>query len=395
VTVAAPAPAGSVSPASVTTTVENLSAADHMTRASVPQPPQNRAQYRSPCRPRSERCTRGPARGAPGAYPHPAMTGASDHDVERAAAILRDGGLVAFPTETVYGLGAAARDPQALARLYAVKGRPPDHPVIVHLASTDDLGAWAAEVPPAAHALAAGFWPGPLTIVLRRAPGVLDAVTGGRDTVGLRVPGQPLALALLRAFGDGIAAPSANRFGAVSPTTADHVRASLRDDVDLVLDGGPCTVGVESTIVDLSDPELPRLLRSGGIGVEEIAGVLGAVPPADTGPSRAPGMLTAHYAPRARVEVCADGRALAARAHELREPAGVIAPGDIEIELPAGAALLGSPPDAGAYAHDLYALLREADARGLQVVLAIPPDPAGVGLAVRDRLARAAAAAGY
>ena len=148
---------------------------------------------------------------------------------------------MAFPTETVYGLGAAARDPEAVARLYAVKGRPADHPVIVHVASADDLDDWAAEVPPAAHALASRFWPGPLTLVLRRGPGVPDAITGGRETIGLRVPGQPLALALLRAFDDGIAAPSANRFGAVSPTTAAHVRASLGDDVDLILDGGPCT----------------------------------------------------------------------------------------------------------------------------------------------------------
>lgn len=320
------------------------------------------------------------------------MTGPRDHDIARAAAILRAGGLVAFPTETVYGLGADARDPAALARLYAAKGRPADHPVIVHLASAFELGAWAAEVPPAALALAARFWPGPLTIVLRRAPGVPDAVTGGRDTVGLRVPDQPVAIALLEAFGDGIAAPSANRFGAVSPTTAEHVRASLGDTVDLVLDGGPCAVGVESTIVDLSDPALPRLLRSGGVGVEELTATLGAAPAADTGPARAPGMLAAHYAPHARVELCADGPALVARARELPGPTGVIAPAGLALDLPGGVVTLARPADAGAYAHTLYALLREADARDLAVVLAVPPDPAGLGLAVRDRLTRAAAA---
>lgn len=319
------------------------------------------------------------------------MPEASDPDVERAAAVLRGGGLVAFPTETVYGLGAAARDPAALARLYAVKGRPADHPVIVHLASADDLGAWAADVPAAAHALAERFWPGPLTIVLRRAPGVPDAVTGGRETVGLRVPDQPLALALLRAFGDGIAAPSANRFGAVSPTTAAHVRESLGDAVDLVLDGGPCTVGVESTIVDLTDAGTPRLLRSGGVTAEALAQVLGALPQPDRGPARAPGMLASHYAPNARVELLADGAALAARAAQLGGRVGVIAPAAIGPP-PPDAVTLGRPEDAGTYARDLYAMLRAADEQDLAVVLAIPPDPAGIGLAVLDRLTRAAAA---
>lgn len=314
--------------------------------------------------------------------------------VARAARVLREGGLVAFPTETVYGLGASARDERALARLYAVKGRPGDHPVIVHLASAADVDAWATGVPPAARALAARFWPGPLTLVLRRAPGVPDAVTGGRDTVGLRVPDQPLALELLRAFGDGIAAPSANRFGAVSPTTAAHVRDGLGDDVDVVLDGGPCEVGVESTIVDLSDPDEPRLLRAGAISADELASVLGSVPRADGGPARAPGMLAAHYAPRARVELCADGAELAARAAQLdRARTGVIAPAQIGAELPAGVTVLARPADAEDYARDLYALLREADRRGLETVLAVPPEPGGIGLAVRDRLTRAAAAA--
>jgi L-threonylcarbamoyladenylate synthase len=264
--------------------------------------------------------------------------------------------------------------------------------VIVHLASAADLGAWAAEVPSAARALAERFWPGPLTLVLRRAPGVPEAVTGGRDTVGLRVPDQPLALELLRAFGDGVAAPSANRFGAVSPTTAAHVREGLGDDVDVVLDGGPCAVGVESTIVDLSDPAEPRLLRTGAISADELARVIGTVPRADTGPARAPGMLAAHYAPRARVELCADAASLAARAAQLdRVRTGVIAPASGG-EPPAGVVVLGRPAGAEQYARSLYALLREADERGLDTVLAVPPGPAGIGLAVRDRLTRAAAA---
>ncbi len=190
-------------------------------------------------------------------------------EIARAVAVLRDGGLVAFPTETVYGLGADASNPAAMARIFAAKGRPADHPLIVHLASADEIGAWAASVPPLAAAFATACWPGPLTIILRRSERVPDAVTGGLDTVGLRVPSHPLALELLAAFGDGIAAPSANPFGSVSPTTADHVRTGLGDRVDLILDGGPCEVGVESTIVDLSGDE-PAILRPGGLPRERL-----------------------------------------------------------------------------------------------------------------------------
>ena len=247
-------------------------------------------------------------------------------------------------------------------------------------------------MPPAATALAERFWPGPLTLVLRRAAGVPDAVTGGRDTVGLRVPDQPLALALLRELGDGIAAPSANRFGAVSPTTAAHVRASLGDDVDLVLDGGPCAVGVESTIVDLSDPALPRLLRSGGVSAEDARRRARRRRRSPTRPvARARDARRALRA-AARVELCADGAALAARARvprgRRRRPPGRRRRRSCRMT----SSCSPDRPTPRAYAHDLYALLREADDRGLAVVLAVPPDPAGVGLAVRDRLSRAAAA---
>lgn len=318
--------------------------------------------------------------------------GVADETVlDRAVAALRAGGLVAFPTETVYGLGADAANPAAVARLYAVKRRPREHPVIVHLASADELDHWATEVPPAARELAARHWPGPLTLVLRRAPGVPDAACGGRETIALRVPDQPLALALLRAFGGGIAAPSANRFGQVSPTSAGHVRAALGDEVDVILDGGPCAVGVESTILDLSDPAHPRLLRPGGVSAEQLAQTLGAPPPQDTGPARAPGMLPLHYAPAARVVVCVDAAALAAAAAGLEPCAtGVILPAGSGAA-PPGTVVLGRPADEAAYAHDLYALLREADARGLEVVLAVPPAARGLGVAVRDRLRRAAA----
>ncbi|KPK08039.1 MAG: translation factor Sua5, partial [Betaproteobacteria bacterium SG8_39] len=195
--------------------------------------------------------------------------------VRRAAEILARGGLVAFPTETVYGLGADASNPAAMQRLYAVKRRPADHPVIVHFADAARAFAWAREIPEAARTLAARFWPGPLTLILKRSAKAADFVTGGQDSVGLRVPGHPVAHALLEAFGGGVAAPSANRFGQVSPTTAAHVRADLGDDVDCVLEGGASEIGIESTIVDLSGGRA-LLLRPGTIGRAALEAALGA-----------------------------------------------------------------------------------------------------------------------
>ncbi|MBA3391422.1 MAG: threonylcarbamoyl-AMP synthase, partial [Deltaproteobacteria bacterium] len=221
-------------------------------------------------------------------------------DIARARDVIAAGGLVAFPTETVYGLGADASRDDAVARIFAVKGRPRAHPLIVHLAADARLDDWAIEIPDAARQLAAAAWPGPLTLILRKGPRVAAATTGGSNTVGLRVPAHPIAQALLAAFGGGIAAPSANRFGAVSPTTADHVATDLGDDVAYILDGGPCTVGVESTIVDLSRG-VPVLLRPGGMprgAIEAIVGPLGA---ADVAAPAAPGTLASHYAPRAEV----------------------------------------------------------------------------------------------
>jgi L-threonylcarbamoyladenylate synthase len=300
--------------------------------------------------------------------------------VAEAVAILRAGGLVAFPTETVYGLGADARSPAALARLFAVKGRPADHPVIVHLAGAAQLDEWAVAVPDAATALAEAFWPGPLTLLVPRAAHVLDAVTGGRPAVGLRVPAQPLALELLDAIGGGIAAPSANRFGRVSPTTAEHVRADLGDDVDLVLDGGPTAVGVESTIVDTTtDP--PAVLRPGGAALEDLRAVVPALvdPGVAAGPARAPGMLVSHYAPRCRVELADDEAEAKDRVKELAAT-GV------------RAGVLDFGADVATYAHELYGRLRDADHRGLAVLVAVLPSPEGIGVAVRDRLTKAAAA---
>ena len=293
--------------------------------------------------------------------------------IERALAVLRDGGLVAIPTETVYGLAADASNESAVRRIFAVKGRPVDHPLIVHVATPEKLGEWAAEVPAAASVLAATCWPGPLTLLVPRAAHVLDVVTGGRPTVGVRVPAHPLTTELLTAFGGGLAAPSANLFGRVSPTTADHVRADLGDLVDFVLDGGPCPVGVESTIVDCTvDP--PQVLRPGGIATEQIAAILGGVLSGPEGPSRAAGMLASHYAPQARLllaDSAAEAAALAG-AHP-------------------GAWVLDLTADLVAYARNLYADLRDADGRGVPVVVAVLPPAAGLGHAIRDRLVKAAA----
>jgi len=319
-------------------------------------------------------------------------------ELDRAIAILRSGGLVAFPTETVYGLGADASDEAAVRRIFATKGRPPGHPVIVHLGHADLLDAWADEVPPAAHLLADAFWPGPLTMILCRSERVPDVVTGGRETVGLRVPDHPVARALLAGFGGGIAAPSANRYGKVSPTTAADVRSDLGDDVDLVLDGGPCRVGVESTIIDLTSGE-PELLRSGGISIDRLAEVLGTVPRIATASSsatpRAPGMVASHYAPAATVELTDEASVVdrsAALVADGRQ-VGVLAPhavdglGDDVVELePAG--------DAEEFARLLYGRLRQADRLALDVLLVIPPPEIGVGVAVGDRLRRAASPRG-
>jgi L-threonylcarbamoyladenylate synthase len=315
-------------------------------------------------------------------------------EITHAAEVLRAGGLVAFPTETVYGLGADASSPAAVRRLFAVKRRPRDHPVIIHVASPAAARDWVTDLPSAAAALAAACWPGPLTLVLRRSARVPDDVTGGLDTVGVRVPAEPTALALLASFGGAVAAPSANRFGRVSPTTADAVRADLGDDVDVVLDGGPCRVGVESTIVDCSGPE-PAILRVGGVPQERVEAIL-RVPVAirDDGAVRASGTLPSHYAPDARVVVAADEHELAAHVRdEMAKGArvGVIAGGAAVRDLVADVTRLGAPDDADEYARLLYHWLRDADACRLDVVVAVAPDAVGIGAAVADRLRRAAA----
>jgi L-threonylcarbamoyladenylate synthase len=309
----------------------------------------------------------------------------------RASGILKRGGLVAFPTETVYGLGADASNPAAVAKIFSAKGRPQDHPVIVHLADISLLDAWAVEIPRAARLLAARFWPGPLTLILRRAPGINDAVTGGQDTIGLRVPLHPVAQQLLRNFGAGIAAPSANRFGRVSPTTAQHVEDEFGGSIELVLDGGACEVGIESTIVDLSRGRAV-LLRPGRIGMADIAAVLGE--PVESAVSektigavpRAPGMLEVHYAPATPLSVVRSGDLLR-----------VIAAGDVVLAfspapdgVPAGQWIAASR-DAARFAHDLYANLRQLDRLGCARIVVEAPPAEEQWVAVNDRLRRAAA----
>lgn len=313
--------------------------------------------------------------------------------LQRAVDVLHRGGLVGLPTETVYGLAADAENELAVRRIFAVKGRPSTHPLIVHLAAAEEVKTWVAHLPSEAEALAAAFWPGPLTLVLPRSTRASDAVTGGQGTVAVRVPGHPVALAVLRAFGGGLAAPSANRFGRVSPTLAAHVVADLGDGVDLVLDGGPSSVGVESTIVDLSGAE-PALLRPGGVPREAAEAVLGR-PLANrlAGEVRAPGMLPSHYAPRAGLVLAT--RSEAPRVAEgLKETGRRVALCSPDAGAPAGVVYLSTPEGVPELARSLYALLRSVDAAGVDVAVMVVPNESGLGVAVLDRLRRAAAPRG-
>ena len=319
----------------------------------------------------------------------------SDGEIEHAVEVLRAGGLVAFPTETVYGLGADASNPDAVRKVFAAKGRPHDHPLIVHVADAVQLANWARAIPHAAHALARKFWPGPLTVILLRAPGASDLVTGGQDTIALRVPSHPVAQALLRRFGGGIAAPSANRFGRVSATTAQHVRSEFGAGVDCVLDGGAADVGIESTIVDLSGPR-PALLRPGAITTAELEQVLeGPLAEPATGSPRAPGHLARHYAPRTPLVVLESDLLLELAASLARQGkrVAVLACAASRPLLPE-LQWIAAPAEAAGYAHDLYANLRRLDELACDSILveAPPSDPAWA--AIRDRLMRAAAGAG-
>ncbi len=318
--------------------------------------------------------------------------------LDRAVALLQAGELVALPTETVYGLGADAANPTAVAKIFAAKGRPADHPLIVHLPGDAGLEQWARDIPQGAWDLAEMFWPGPLTMILKKQDWVPDAVTGGQDTVGLRVPGHPVALELLQAFArvnprGGIAAPSANRFGRISPTTAAHVQEELGDKISLILDGGPCQVGIESTIIDLSR-DRPEVLRPGHIGPQLLAEVLGDLPAIhqSQGAPRVSGSLESHYAPVTPVRLLAPERLLDFLT--LQRHAGTRC-GVLACNQPAQAGMPHQwrmlPSDPTGYAHDLYDALRDMDHRQLDLIVIenTPNTPAWA--AVQDRLRRAAA----
>lgn len=319
----------------------------------------------------------------------PFLSKCTADSIREAAAALKTGHLVAFPTETVYGLGADARNPDAVKRIYEVKGRPSDHPLIVHISSVNQLEKWASEIPDYAIALARNFWPGPMTLILKRTDLVKDFVTGGQDTIGLRVPSDPIALALIQEFEEisnsAIAAPSANRFGQVSPTTAQAVSAELGDHLredDLILDGGRCTVGVESTIIDCTGAN-PGILRPGAITQEMITEAIGVSLTSQSNSNELPemrvsGSLEIHYSPLATV---------------LLDQSPIVGQGFIalaEFSSPEGVIRLASPKDHKEFAQVLYASLRAADEKGLQKVVVLQPQGNGIAIAIRDRLIRAA-----
>ncbi len=323
-------------------------------------------------------------------------------DYARAVELLRAGELVAIPTETVYGLGADAANPLAVAKIFTAKGRPADHPLIVHLAGHDAVDHWAEQVPDIAWELMEAFWPGPLTLILKKQAWVPDAVTGGQNTVGLRVPGHPVALELFRRFAastgehSGIAAPSANRFGRISPTTAAHVQEELGQHVPLILNGGPCAIGIESTIVDCSRGE-PVVLRPGHIAPTHLEAVLGRLPDIATavGAPRVSGSLAAHYAPLTPMRIIAGPRLLDfinAQRHK-GDRCGVISHSQPrQLGMPHAWRML--PADPVGYAHELYAALRDMDHAGVDLIAVETLPETAQWNAISDRLRRAAAGAG-
>lgn len=298
-------------------------------------------------------------------------------DTDLAVTVLAEGGIAAIPTETVYGLAVDATNPAAVRRVFAVKGRPADHPLIVHVADPDDLERWSAEVSPAAHRLASLAWPGPLSLIVGRGPLIASEVTGGRRTMAVRCPTHPMAREVIRRLGRPVAAPSANRFGRVSPTTAQHVADDLGDEVDVILDGGPCEIGVESTVVDCTTDPV-QVLRPGSVTAADIEALLAAPVAGASGPVRAPGMLEVHYAPSCQVFVTNNDAETDTARRSLDAPRRRVEVLDLR-------------GDVVAAARGLYGWLRDADRRGVTHLIVIAPVAAGLGLAVRDRLSRAAA----
>jgi L-threonylcarbamoyladenylate synthase len=316
------------------------------------------------------------------------LSNCSADAIALAAEKLRAGGLVAFPTETVYGLGADATNPEAVARIYQVKGRPHDHPVIVHLSDLSQLDQWASDIPEYAITLARNFWPGPMTLILPRKNNVGDFVTGGQESVGLRIPNNPIALELIKRAGIGVAAPSANRFGAISPTTAlavhEEIGALLDSERDAILDGGPSDVGVESTIIECLGAS-PKILRPGAITREMIEEVTGRSVDEGASQVRASGTLEQHYAPKAKVFLL-----------DAENPvvACIVGVGFLALEkfpTPDGAIRLASPKSDEEYGRVLYDALREGDRKNLPAIYVVPPSGDGVAVAIRDRLKRASA----
>ena len=306
-----------------------------------------------------------------------------------ALAALRRGEAIGLPTETVYGLAADAGNDAAVRNIFALKGRPADHPLIVHIADASQLDHWAKDIPENARLLADAFWPGPLTLILKKRDDVPNIVTGGQDSIGLRCPAHPVALALLRAFGGGLAAPSANRFGHVSPTSAQHVRDEFGAAVPVVLDGGDCEVGIESTIVDLSGV-VPRILRPGRISRAELEALIGPVAEGATASSpRASGLLEKHYAPRTATQLLLRAQAIAAAREQDALGKRVVM---LAIEsLPNDFDGIALPAEATAYAHSLYAALRELDGRHAHLIVIERPPENRAWIAVLDRLRRSAA----
>ena len=304
------------------------------------------------------------------------LDGSESASIEFAIDALRRDELVAIPTETVYGLAARASSRTAIKKIFELKGRPPSHPLILHIAKTSDLDKWSLNLPPVAKVLTDQYWPGPLTIVVQRNTNVSDEITGGRDTVAIRCPDHKITTDLLMRLNDAIVAPSANRFGKVSPTSAEHVFADLGHDVEIILDGGECTIGLESTIIDCTTTP-PQLLRAGAITVDQIQADCAINVALASGESRASGMLEKHYAPNCKVELCKN-RALAnSRQLELTQ-LGVkaeVLDFDVDIEL---------------YARHLYSRLRDADTRQIEVIIAVTAPMIGIGLAINERLEKAA-----
>jgi L-threonylcarbamoyladenylate synthase len=304
-------------------------------------------------------------------------------EINNAAIALKNGFLVAFPTETVYGLGADATNPEAVSRIFKIKNRPVNHPLIVHIGATNELNDWAVEIPEYAYSLANRYWPGPMTLILKRSDKIKDFISGGQETVGLRIPNHETALTLLKEFkkiGSGaIAAPSANKFGKVSPTTFEHVYQELSKDLsndDLILDGGPSQIGVESTIIDCTK-ELPRILRPGKISNELINEIIELDLTSTPNQIRVSGSFKSHYAPNAQV--------LLDQTTEAGD--GFIALSDVPT--PAGAIRLNSPSNVEEFAKSIYADLRKADELKLKRVMVIQPEGSGLAVALRDRLKKA------